>query len=280
MSHADDRQDAADVRSAQAPARSRWVVWVVAAVVALAAVGVAAWAQLAHRGPAQYGFRVVAAYPHDPGAYTQGLAIEGGRLYEGTGRYGLSSIRRVDLATGRVEKIHAIDREYFGEGITILGNKLYEITWKSGLAFVYDVETFNVVQTFQYPTEGWGLTHDGEHLIMSDGTATLRFLDPATFKSQREITVHDGDEPVTKLNELEFIEGEIWANVWYDDRIARISPADGRVLGWIDLAEIYPHSARGSDDVLNGIAYDAAKRKIYVTGKDWPQLYEIDVVRR
>ena len=263
-----------------APRRSRALVWIVVAVVALAAAGVAAWAQLAHRGPQVYGFKVVAAYPHDPMAYTQGLVIDRGRLYEGTGRYGASSIRRVDLASGRVEKIHAIDREYFGEGITILGNKLYEITWKSGLAFVYDLDTFNVVQTFQYQSEGWGLTHDGEHLIMSDGTATLRFLDPATFKTLREITVHDGDEPVTKLNELEFIEGEIWSNVWYDDRVARISPADGRVIGWIDLAEIYPHSARGSDDVLNGIAYDAAKRKIYVTGKDWPQLYEIDVVRR
>jgi glutamine cyclotransferase len=201
-------------------------------------------------------------------------------LYEGTGQYGASSIRRVDLASGRVEKIHSIDREYFGEGITILGNKLYEITWKSGLAFVYDLDTFNVVQTFQYPTEGWGLTHDGEHLIMSDGTATLRFLDPMTFKSQREITVHDGDEPIAKLNELEFVEGEIWSNVWYDDRIARISPADGRVVGWIDLADIYPHSARRGDDVLNGIAYDAASRKIYVTGKNWPQLYQIDVIRR
>ena len=271
-------------RSAQVPPavprRARAIVWLALGLVVAGAAGVAAWAQLAHRSPQLYGFKVVAAYPHDPGAYTQGLVIEHGRLYEGTGQYGASSVRRVDLASGRVEKIHSIDREYFGEGITILGNKLYEITWKSGLAFVYDLDTFNVVQTFQYPTEGWGLTHDGEHLIMSDGTATLRFLDPMTFKSQREITVHDGDEPIAKLNELEFVEGEIWSNVWYDDRIARISPADGRVVGWIDLADIYPHSARRGDDVLNGIAYDAASRKIYVTGKNWPQLYQIDVIRR
>lgn len=263
-----------------APSRSRRVVWVAVGLVVAVAVGVAAWAQLAHRGPQLYGFKVVAAYPHDPMAYTQGLVIDHGRLYEGTGRYGASSIRRVDLPSGRVEKIHAIEREYFGEGITILGNKLYEITWKSGLAFVYDVDTFNVVQTFQYPTEGWGLTHDGEHLILSDGTATLRFLDPATFKTQREITVHDGDEPVPKLNELEFIEGEIWSNVWYDDRIARVSPKDGTVLGWIDLSELYPRSARSSDAVLNGIAYDRDAKRLFVTGKYWPQLYEIKVVRR
>ena len=280
MSHADDRQDAAGVRSAQAPARSRWVVWVAAGVVAAAAVGVAAWAQLAHRGPALYGFRVIAAYPHDPKAYTQGLVIERGRLYEGTGRYGASSIRRVDLTSGRVEKIQTLGSEYFGEGIAILGGKLYELTWKNQLAFVYDLDTFSVVQTLHYDGEGWGLTHDGEHLILSDGTATLRFIDPATFKTVREVTVHDGDQPVAKLNELEYVEGEIWSNVWYDDRIARISPADGRVLGWIDLAEIYPHGSRGSDDVLNGIAYDAAKRRLFVTGKNWPQLFEIDVVRK
>jgi glutamine cyclotransferase len=267
-------------RTPHAARRSRALVWVAGAVVAAVAVAVAAWAQLAHHGPTLYGFRVIAAYPHDPGAYTQGLVIDGGHLYEGTGRYGASSVRRVDLKTGRVEKIHAIDNEYFGEGIAILGKRLYELTWKNQLAFVYDLDTFNVVQTFKYSTEGWGLTHDGEHLILSDGSATLRFLDPATFKTVREITVHDGEQPVAKLNELEFIDGEIWSNVWYDDRIARISPADGRVLGWVDLAGIYPQSARGSDDVLNGIAYDAAKRKIYVTGKDWPQLYEIDVVRR
>ena len=282
MSDSLDKTKSANVapaRLASVPRRSRGGAWV-AAVVAAVAVGVAAWAQLAHRGPVRYGFKVVAAYPHDPSAFTQGLVIEGGRLYEGTGQYGSSSIRRVDLDSGRVEKIHAIGNEYFGEGIAILGNKLYELTWKSGLAFVYDLDTFNVVQTLQYPTEGWGLTHDGQYLILSDGSATLRFLDPATFKTVREITVRDGDQPVAKLNELEYVEGEIWSNVWYDDRIARISPADGRVLGWIDLAELYPRSGRRGDDVLNGIAYDAAKRRLFVTGKNWPQLFEIDIVRQ
>ncbi|HUL82204.1 MAG TPA: glutaminyl-peptide cyclotransferase, partial [Gammaproteobacteria bacterium] len=280
MPAVDDKHRATSARPGSPASRSRAVVWVAAAVVALVVVGVAAWAQLAHRGPALYGFKVVAAYPHDPGAYTQGLVIEGGRLYEGTGRYGASSIRRVDLDTGRVEKIHAIGDEYFGEGIAILGNRLYELTWKNGLAFVYDLDSFNVLQTLRYSTEGWGLTHDGQHLILSDGSATLRFLDPATFKTIREITVRDGDQPVAKLNELEYVDGEIWSNVWYDDRIARISPADGRVLGWIDLADIYPKAARGSDDVLNGIAYDPAKRRLFVTGKNWPQLFEIDVVRK
>jgi len=275
-----DERKGADAPTRAARRRAGALVWAGAAAVAVAAVGFVAWAQLAHRGPVLYGFKVIAAYPHDPAAYTQGLAVVGGRLYEGTGRYGASSIRRVDLTTGRVEKIHAIGNEYFGEGIAILGSRLYELTWKNQLAFVYDLDTFNVVQTFQYPTEGWGLTHDGTNLILSDGSATLRFLDPATFKTVREITVRDGDQPVTKLNELEYIDGEIWSNVWYDDRIARISPADGRVLGWIDLAGLYPQSARGSDDVLNGIAYDAAKRRLFVTGKDWPQLFEIDVVRK
>jgi glutamine cyclotransferase len=265
---------------AGAQRRSRVLRWVGAAVVAAVAVGVAAWAQLAHRGPQLYGFKVVAAYPHDPNAFTQGLTIVGGRLYEGTGQYGASSIRRVDLKTGRVEKIHVIGTEYFGEGIAIVGGKLYELTWKNGLAFVYDLDTFNVAQTLRYPTEGWGLTHDREHLILSDGSATLRFLDPATLKTVREITVRDGDQPVPKLNELEYVEGEIWSNVWYDDRIVRISPADGRVLGWIDLSGIYPHSARRSDDVLNGIAYDADAKRLFVTGKNWPQLYEIQVIRQ
>jgi len=280
MPEAHQMRDATAARPVAGRRSSRAGAWAAAGVVAAAAVGVAAWAQLAHRGPTLYGFRVIAAYPHDPDAYTQGLVIAGGRLYEGTGRYGASSIRRVDLATGRVEKIHAIGSEYFGEGIAILDGKLYELTWKSGLAFVYDLDTFNVVQTLQYPTEGWGLTHDGRNLILSDGSATLRFLDPATFKTVREITVRDGDRPIEKLNELEYIDGEIWSNVWYDDRIARISPADGRVLGWIDLAALYPQSARGGDDVLNGIAYDAAAKRIFVTGKDWPQLFEIEVLRK
>ena len=260
--------------------RLRWIAAGAVAAVAVAIAALAAWAQLAHRGPQSYGFKVVAVYPHDQNAFTQGLAVENGRLYEGTGQYGASSIRRVNLKTGRVEKLHAIDAQYFGEGIAIAGDKLYQLTWKSGLAFVYDLDSFSVLQTLQYSTEGWGLTHDREHLILSDGSATLRFLDPATFKVVREITVRDGNRSIDRLNELEYIDGEIWSNVWYDDRIVRISPDDGSVLGWIDLAALYPRSARGGDAVLNGIAYDADAKRLFVTGKNWPQLYEIEVVRQ
>jgi glutaminyl-peptide cyclotransferase len=261
-------------------ARVRWIVAGAAAAAAVAVAALAAWAQLAHREPQSYGFKVVAVYPHDQNAFTQGLTVAQGRLYEGTGQYGASSIRRVNLKTGRVEKLHAIDTQYFGEGIAIVGDKLYQLTWKNGLAFVYDLESFNVLQTLQYSTEGWGLTHDREHLILSDGSATIRFLDPATFKVVREVTVRDGNKAIDRLNELEYVDGEIWSNVWYDDRIVRISPDDGNVLGWIDLATLYPRSARGGDAVLNGIAYDADAKRLFVTGKNWPQLYEIEVIRQ
>jgi glutamine cyclotransferase len=255
---------------------------IVAGTLAALGLGIAAWAQLKPHGdaPKTYGFKVVAVYPHDAKAFTQGLAVHDGKLYEGTGQYGASSIRRVDLETGSVEKLHAIPAMYFGEGIAILGDKLYELTWQHGVGFVYDVATFNVQQTFQYTGEGWGLTHDGKQLILSDGTSTIRFLDPQTFKVVRTIDVRDGDKAIDKLNELEYIDGEIWSNIWYDDRIARISPATGKVTGWIDLSTLYPAARRSNEAVLNGIAYDAKTKRLFVTGKDWPQLFEIEVVSR
>ena len=254
--------------------------WLVACAVAAVAVGAAAWAQLHGRSaPAVVGFKVVAVYPHDPNAFTQGLAIAGGQLYEGTGLYGQSTIRKVDLTTGRVEKQRPINATYFGEGIAILDGHLYQLTWQNGLGLVYDLATFSQQRTFQYTGEGWGLTQDGKQLILSDGSSKLRFLDPQTFAVVREIDVRDHGQPVTKLNELEYVDGEIWSNVWYDDRIARISPATGEVLGWVDLAALYPKSARSSEAVLNGIAYDAATKRLFVTGKNWPQLYEIQIVR-
>ena len=225
------------------------------------------------------GFAVVAVYPHDPSAFTQGLAIEGGQLYEGTGQYGASTLRRVDLASGRPEKQRALGPQYFGEGIAILDGLVYQLTWQNGVVVAYDLETFEVERTMRYDGEGWGLTHDGRQLIMSDGSATIRFRDPQTFSVTREIEVRDGGVPLSRLNELEYIDGAIWANIWYDDRIARISPADGKVLGFIDLGTLYPPSARDSEAVLNGIAYDAAAKRLFVTGKNWPQLYEIEVVR-
>ena len=255
--------------------------WFVACVVAAVAVGLAAWAQLGvRRAPAVAGFEVVAVYPHDANAFTQGLAIEAGQLYEGTGQYGASTVRRVDLASGRAEKQRALNPRYFGEGIAILDGLLYQLTWQNGVVVVYHLESFEVERTMSYDGEGWGLTHDGRELIMSDGSATIRFRDPKTFAVTREIEVRDHGVPVTKLNELEHIDGEIWANIWYDDRIVRISPADGAVQGYIDLNTLYPASARGSEAVLNGIAYDAAAKRLFVTGKNWPQLYEIEVARR
>lgn len=262
------------------PAKARTVKRLAVAALAAVAVGVAAWAQLGARNtgsPAS--FKVVAAYPHDASAFTQGLAISGGKLYEGTGIYGASTLRRVDLATGRVEKQRALARNYFGEGIAIAGNRIYQLTWQNGIGIVYDLETFNVERTFQYDGEGWGLTFDGTHLILSDGTATLRFLDPETFAVVRTVEVRDAGKPVAKLNELEFIDGEVWSNIWYDDRIARISPVDGAVKGYLDLSTLYPQSARSSEAVLNGIAYDADAKRLFVTGKNWPQLYEIEVGR-
>ena len=264
-----------------APRASRpWLKWVVALGLAGLVVGLAAWAQLGARRAVPASFEVVAAYPHDPDAFTQGLAIEAGQLYEGTGQYGASTLRRVDLATGRPEKQRALGPRYFGEGIAILDGLVYQLTWQNGVVVVYDLETFEVERTMEYEGEGWGLTHDGRQLIMSDGSATIRFRDPQTFAVTREIEVRADGVAVPKLNELEFIDGEIWANIWYDDRIARISPETGEVLGFIDLSTLYPQSARSSEAVLNGIAYDAAAKRLFVTGKNWPQLYEIEIVRR
>lgn len=221
---------------------------------------------------------VVSAYPHDEDAFTQGLVFHEGRLYEGTGQYGRSSLREVDLRSGAVRRIAPLNRAYFGEGITVMGNKIYQLTWQNGVGAIYDLESFEVTGVFRYDGEGWGLTHDGEHLILSDGTATLRFIDPEDFSVAREVEVVGADGPVARLNELEYIRGEVWANIWYEDRIVRIDPATGAVTGTIDLSGIYPIVLRGSEEVANGIAFDADTQKIFVTGKNWPQLYEIRLV--
>lgn len=255
--------------------------WSIAAALVACAAAIAAWPQLsAPREAKLWGVEVVAAFPHDPSAFTQGLVVHEGVLYEGTGQYGDSSIRKVDLETGEVEKIEPLSALYFGEGIAILDDRLYQLTWQNQVGFVYEVDSFERIETFRYSGEGWGLTHDGEHLILSDGTASIRFLDPDTFKVVKTIRVRDAGRPVVRLNELEFVDGEIWANIWYDDRIARISPDDGEVLGWIDLSDVYPRGERGFENVLNGIAYDADAERLFITGKNWPQLYEIEVVPR
>ena len=225
------------------------------------------------------GYKVVHAYPHDQRAFTQGLIYLDGHLYESTGLNGQSSLRMEDLETGRMLQHAELPAQYFGEGLTNWGSTLIQLTWQSHIAFVYDRFSFRVLRTFQYAGEGWGLTQDGKDLILSDGTATLRFLDPATFREVRRITVKSNGAPVAKLNELEFIHGEIYANIWYSDRIARISPRTGAVLGWIDLSGLLaPDEHTDPGAVLNGIAYDAEHDRLFVTGKLWPKLFEIKIV--
>jgi glutamine cyclotransferase len=227
----------------------------------------------------QYGFRVVKTYPHDRNAFTQGLEYREGFLYEGTGLVGRSALRKVKLDTGQVLQSFDLPQPFFGEGITVLPQQILQLTWQSQTGFIYDKTSFRVLKSFSYPGEGWGMTNDGKQIYMSDGTAQIRVWDPMSLKETRRINVADAGKPVNELNELEFIRGEIWANVWQTDRIARISPADGRVLGWIDLTGILPKTERtNSDAVLNGIAYDAAGDRIFVTGKLWPKLFEIKIV--
>jgi glutaminyl-peptide cyclotransferase len=234
----------------------------------------------AQPGPPVFGYTVVRSYPHDPRAFTQGLVFRNGVFYEGTGMNGRSGIRKVKVETGEVLQVKAIDAQYFGEGITDWKGSLIEITWQSEIGFVYDINTFDRTKTWSYKGEGWGLTHDDTRLIMSDGTSALRFLDPETLKETGRIIVRDQRGPVERLNELEFVKGEIFANVWQTDRIARISPKDGRVTGWIDLAGLLPPSERAGTDVLNGVAYDAAGDRLFVTGKLWPRIFEIKLVKR
>lgn len=224
-------------------------------------------------------YKVVATYPHDRNAFTQGLVIDDGVLYEGTGLNGRSSLRRVDLASGAVLQSVPLDQQYFGEGITVWGDQIIQLTWKSQQGFVYDKTTFERLKTFNYPGEGWGLTRDDHSLIMSDGTPVIRFLDPVTLQETRRIIVTENGQPVIKLNELEYVGGEILAHVWQTDRIVRISPNDGRVIGWIDLSGLLSAEDRQQPvDVLNGIAYDARHDRLYVTGKLWPKLFEIELV--
>jgi len=226
-----------------------------------------------------YGYKVVATFPHDPAAFTQGLVFSGGELYESTGLEGASTLRRVELETGRVRQRIAVPREHFAEGLALVGDALVQLTWRSGVGFVYDRKTFAKRRTFPVKTEGWGLAYDGtSRLVMSDGSDRLFYLDPNTFAVARTVRVRSSGVPVDRLNELEWVEGEIWANVWTTDRIARIAPSSGEVVGWIALDTLWPRDRRtGGADVLNGIAYDPAQRRIFVTGKMWPRLYQIAI---
>lgn len=246
-------------------------------VAALAAVFLAGQTPLSGNLPT-FTYRVVRVYPHDPNAFTQGLQFVDGALYEGTGLNGRSSIRKVALETGKVLQQRGVPAEYFGEGITLWRNDLIELTWQSHVAFVYDAKTFEPKKRFSYPGEGWGLTSDGTNLIMSDGSDQLRVLDPVTFAEKRRIKVTAVGQPLRNLNELEVVKGEIFANVWQTDFLARIAPDTGKVTGYIDLRGLLTPGERANTDVLNGIAYDAAHDRLFVTGKLWPKLFEIKLV--
>jgi glutaminyl-peptide cyclotransferase len=223
-------------------------------------------------------YRVVHVYPHDRQAFTQGLEYaDGDILYEGTGLHGSSTVRKVDLQTGRVRQQISIPSQYFGEGITVWRSSVLQLTWQSEVGFVYDLASLRQLKTFRYGGEGWGLTHDTKTIVMSDGSASLRFLDPLMLAETRRLLVTDAGVPIKDLNELEYVRGEIYANVWQTDFIARISPTTGRVLGWINATGLLPPGDRAGADVLNGIAYDAAGGRLFVTGKLWPKLFEIAV---
>ena len=227
-----------------------------------------------------YTYRVINLYPHDRNAFTQGLVFENDFLYEGTGLHEKSSLRKVELATGSVIQMKELPRKFFGEGVTIYENRIIQLTWRSHTGFVYDKESFALLQEFSYPMEGWGITHDGSHLIMSDGTSTLHFLDPHTFKEVDQITVTDANGLVSKLNELEYVKGEIYANVWPTERVAMIKPHTGQVSGWIKLSGLLRKEDYDTPmDVLNGIAYDEKDDRLFVTGKWWPTLFEIKLIR-
>ena len=228
----------------------------------------------------RYGYEVINQYPHDKQAFTQGLLFIDGALYESTGRYGQSTVRKVELGSGEVKQSTAIASKYFGEGLVNWQDTLINITWKSRTALVFDKQSFKEVGRFSYEGEGWGITQNGQRLIMSDGTSTIRFFDPKTFKEQRRITVTYKGEPIRNLNELEWVNGEIYANIWQTDWIAKIEPKSGNVVGLVDMKGLLPPSATGrsAENVLNGIAYDAEGDRLFVTGKNWPQLLEIKLV--
>jgi len=220
-----------------------------------------------------YTYEIIRVYPHDTNAFTQGLAFDNGILYESTGQ--LSSLRRIDLESGVVEQEVILPAEFFGEGLTVVNNSLIQLTWQNHIGFIYDKVTFDLRGNFTYSTEGWGLTYNGSKLIMSDGTSNLYFLDPTTFQKTGQVSVHDGNTSITNINELEYVNGDVYANIWLQQKIAIINPQNGQVKGWIDLSGIY--QSNDPNAVLNGIAYDSQTDRLYVTGKDWPKLYQITI---
>ena len=230
------------------------------------------------RSPLHYTYEIVNTYPHDENAFTEGLAFEDGFLYESTGLHDYSSLRCIELETGRILQIHSLSSQFFGEGMTIFNNKIIQLTWLSHKGFVYNKTSFDLLEEFNYSTEGWGITNNGSLLIMSDGTSNLYFLNPETFEKVGQVAVRDDSGPVTEINELEYIKGDVYANIWLQERIAIINPQTGQVKAWIYFTGIQTMMNRSGDDVLNGIAYDADGDRLFITGKKWPELFEIKLV--
>lgn len=252
-----------------------------ATISALAAPAMAVFALQARPDPKtpRFSYRVINAFPHDPTAFTQGLVFADGIFYESTGLRGFSTLRKVAPETGEVIQMVSLPDRYFAEGLALVGDELFQLTWEEQVGFVYDKKSLKQLRKFKYPTEGWGMAFDGRQLVMSDGSSNLYFLDRKTQNRVRTLQVKDGDRPIPRLNELEFVRGELWANIWQTDRIARINSVTGRVKGWIDLSGLLRAEARGPEgDVLNGIAWDKKGDRIFVTGKKWPWLFQIELV--
>jgi len=269
------------------PKYASWAITIVIIIIAFISIYYLDWlkagedelASIPKKMTSEMTYEVIQSFPHDPEAFTQGLIYEGGILFESTGLYGQSSLRQVDLTTGEVLQQVDLSEIYFAEGLTDWEDSLVQLTWRENQGFVYNKEDFTQTGTFDYLTEGWGLTHDGDRLIMSDGSSTLSFLDPETFEVTGTVTVTYQGQEITKINELEYVWGEVFANIWQTDDIIRIDPDTGEVLGWIDLSGLLPEEEQTTEtDVLNGIAFDPSKNRLFVTGKLWPKVYEIRLV--
>ena len=231
--------------------------------------------------PETLGYQIVSVRSHDPDAYTQGLQWTAGRLFESTGQYGQSTLRELEPTTGNILRKRPLAKSVFGEGLTVLNQELWLITWKENTAYVFEPDTFKPLRTHSYQGEGWGLTNDGKHLIMSDGSSTLKFINPQNFSILKTLDVQDGKSPVKNLNELEWVDGQIFANIYLTDKIVRISPQDGQVTGWLDLAGLRNQLTQPNHaEVLNGIAFVKSSGHLLVTGKYWPQLFEIKIARK
>jgi glutamine cyclotransferase len=265
---------------ARAPARRRLRLAAVAVGLAAAAMVLAFFFQLRMRknSPPVLQCEVIASYPHAADAFTQGLVLEDGVLYEGTGGLGASTLRKVTPATGEVVQRIDLDPRHFGEGIAIVGDEIYQLTWRSQVGFVYDKHTFQKLREFRYKGEGWGLTYDGKHLILSDGSDVLRFFDPRTFREARRLHVTSAGRGLHQLNELEYADGFVYANLWHSDYLVKISPQSGEVVAWIDARGLWPSRLRDREAVLNGIAHDPTTNRFFLTGKNWPTLFEVQFV--